>query len=195
MNKKIFLIIIVAVVLLCGAVGVYLLYYNKTDAEKFIIEYPEVGKDNLFVYKTSNEIIEILENGTGVIYFGFPECPWCQSYIPYLNDTAKNVGIKEIYYLNIKEIRSDNTDDYKRIVSLLGDNLLLDENGNHRVYVPDITVVKDGVIIGHNNETSVVSEEDGTPLEYWTEDKVSTLKSELSVMLKKIVPNVCTTCE
>lgn len=194
MNKRIILIIISAVVFL-GALGVYLLYYNKTDAERFSSEYTKVNEDNLFVYKNSKEIIEILENGTGVVYLGFPECPWCQAYAPYLNEVAKEVGLDKINYLNIKDIREDNTKEYQEIVSLLGDNLLFDEDGNHRIYVPDVTIVKDGVILGHNNETSVVTDEDGTPTEYWTTEKVANLKNELTTMMKKIVPNVCTTCE
>lgn len=196
MKKKILLIIIGAIILI-GAAALYFLYFydNRTDAQKFNDEYTSVKEDNLFVYKTSSEIVDILENGTGVVFLGFPECPWCQAYAPYLNDAAKKAGMDQIYYLNIKSIRENNTSDYKKIVKLLGNNLLYDEEGKHRVFVPDITIVKDGVIIGHNNETSVVSDEDGTPKEYWTEEKVLNLKTTLTEMIKKVAPTTCTTCE
>lgn len=196
MKKKILFIIIGAIILI-GAATVYFLYFydNRTDAQKFSDEYTSVSEDNIFVYKTSGEIVDILENGTGVVFLGFPECPWCQAYAPYLNDVAKKVGMTQIYYLNIRSIRENNTSDYKKIVELLGNNLLYDEEGKHRVFVPDITVVKDGVVIGHNNQTSVVSDEDGTPKEYWTEERVLTLKSELTEMIEKVAPTTCTTCE
>lgn len=196
MKNKILFIIIGAIILI-GAAAVYFLYFydNRTDAVKFSDEYTTVSEDNLFVYKTSSEIVDILENGTGVVFLGFPECPWCQAYAPYLNDSAKEAGAEEIYYLNIRSIRENNTNDYKKIVELLGDSLLYDEEGKHRVFVPDITIVKDGVVIGHNNETSVVSDEDGTPKEYWTEEKVNTLKTSLIDMIKKVAPTSCTTCE
>ncbi len=194
MKKRIVLIIISAVVLL-GALGVYLLYYNKTDAERFSSEYTKVNEDNLFIYKNPKEVIDILENGTGVVYLGFPECPWCQAYASYLNEVAKEVGVDKINYLNIKKIRENNTKEYKKIVSLLGDNLLFDEDGNHRIFVPDVTIVKDGVILGHNNETSVITDENLTPKEYWTNEKITSLKTELTTMMKKVAPSVCTTCE
>ena len=193
MKNKILFISILAVILL-GAVGVYFLYFNRTDAEKFASEYTEVSEDNLFVYTSSKDVIEILETGTGIIFLGFPECPWCQAYAPYLNDVAKEEGLTEIYYLNIRKIREKNTNDYQKIVSLLGDNLLEDEAGNPRIYVPDVTIVKDGVIIGHNNDTSVITEE-LTPEDYWTEEKVNELKITLKESIEKIAPTTCTTCE
>ena len=77
-------------------VGVSLLWrqpaeeVSSTDAEKFAQEYTEVGTDNVFVYRDMDEIIRILEHGTGVVYLGFPECPWCQRYVKYLNEVAKD---------------------------------------------------------------------------------------------------------
>jgi hypothetical protein len=40
----------------------------------------------------------------------------------------------------------------------------------------------------------VVSEEDGTPTEYWTDDKKESLKSTLSDMMDKIKTETCTDC-
>ena len=64
---------------------------NIPDNEKFANEYTEVGKNNVFVYREADEIIKILEGGTGIVYLGFPECPWCQAYVPMLNEVAKEV--------------------------------------------------------------------------------------------------------
>lgn len=165
---------------------------NETDNVKFSREYSKVNKDNVFVYKNIDEIIEIIENGTGIIYFGFPECKWCQAYVPYVNEVAKDTGISEIYYYNIKEDRKNDTKEYKKIVELLNNYLLSDDNGNKRVYVPDITVIKNGEIIGHNNETSVV-EGYNNPSDYWTNEKVENLKAKLKEMFSEI-SNVCTSC-
>ncbi len=197
MNKKL-LGIIIGVVVLLGAVGVYFFYFReniKTDAVRFASEYTSVLEDNIFVYRNPKEIINILENGTGIVYMGFPECPWCQAYVPYLNEVATNEGIEKIYYLNVLEIRKNNTPEYQKIVSILSDYLLNNDEGNKRVYVPDVTVVKNGEIVGHDNETSVVSEEDGTPADYWTSEKTNNLKSKLENMIKPIVETTCTTCE
>ena len=136
-------------ILLAVIVGIclYTAFTSKnevSDAKKFSLDYTEVGEDNIFVYRTDEEIIKILEGGTGIVFFGFPECPWCQAYAPMLNEVAKESGIEEIYYYNIKDIRKANTENYQKIVSILKDYLPKDKVGNERVTVPDVTIVKEG---------------------------------------------------
>lgn len=167
---------------------------QKTDAEKFKEEYQNVEEDNLFVYKTEEEIIKILEGGTGVVFLGFPECKWCQTYAPLLNEAVKEAGLEEIYYYNIKEIRKENTENYQKIVSILKEHLLKDNEGNERVYVPDVSIVKQGKILGHDNETSVI-EEGITPEEYWTNDKKQLLKDKLIQMIDDAALIKCTGCD
>ena len=66
-----------------------------TDNIKFSKEYTSVNADNVFVYRNINEIINILDNGTGIVYLGFPECKWCQAYVPYLNEVAKENNLEK----------------------------------------------------------------------------------------------------
>lgn len=160
------------------------------DSVKFSKEYPGVGENNVFEYKTIEEIIKIFESGTGVVYLGFPECPWCQRYVIYLNEVANDVGLKNIYYFNILQDRKDNTEGYRTLLSLLDGYLLNDDDGNPRIFVPDISVVVNGEIVGHDNETSM---ESGSVDEYWTEQKVKNFKNKLKGMLEKVVNN-CKTC-
>ena len=103
MKKKILLIIpIIITFILVGCKK----ENNETDAEKFAKEYTTITEDNYFVYKDSKEIIKILENGTGVVYLGFPECPWCQAYVPMLNEVADIEGLEKIYSLFHKHIKT-----------------------------------------------------------------------------------------
>ncbi|MEG2457676.1 MAG: hypothetical protein RSB41_02160 [Bacilli bacterium] len=197
--KKILLWIGLIIVLLVSTFIVWKFGYNKdkvitkNDSQKFADEY-QMTNDNIYKYRSSQEIIKILESGTGVVYLGFPECRWCKSYVTLLNDIAKSSNIKNIYYLNILQDRKNNTKDYQRIVELLSKELRHDEEGNPRVYVPEVIIVKDGKIVGHDNETCVVTKEDGTPLEYWTEEKKNALKKKLTSYFKEINENTCTTC-
>ena len=71
---------------------------QETDSQKFAKEYSTVTEDNYFVYRNAEEIIKILEHGTGVVYLGFPECPWCQAYVPMLNEVSDVEGLEKIYY-------------------------------------------------------------------------------------------------
>ena len=166
---------------------------NIPDNEKFANEYTEVGKNNVFVYRNADEIIKILEGGTGIVYLGFPECPWCQAYVPMLNEVAKEEGVEKIYYFNIREDRQENTKDYQKIVKLVKNHLMKDDEGKERIFVPDIYAVKDGKILSHNNETSVI-DSDITPSQYWTDSKKSELKQKFKKMIKDIYSNVCKTC-
>lgn len=167
---------------------------NKTDSIKFAEEYSTVNKENVFVYKNAKEIIDILEKGTGLVYLGFPECPWCQSYVKILNEVAKENDVTEIYYFNIKEDRADDTDNYKKIVSLLEDNLQKNDEGNYRVYVPDFTGVKNGEIVGHDNETSLDTKGIKNPDEYWTKERTEDLKKRLKKIISEVKVCLCTDC-
>lgn len=195
MKKKIILILTLILIISLIIIGVIILNKDsKTDSEKFSEEYTSVPIDNVFVYRNADEIINILEKGTGIVYIGFPECPWCQKYVIYLNEVAKKMGVEKIYYFNILNDRKNNTKEYQKIVSLLKNYLDNDEEGNPRVFVPDVTFVVKGKIVGHDNETSQVSEEDGTPDEYWDKEKVSFLKTRLSGLINEVLGNSCNSC-
>lgn len=167
-----------------------------TDAEKFAKEYTEVSKDNIFVYKSIDEIIKIMEEGTGIVYLGFPECAWCQAYVPYLNEVAKEEGIEEIYYFNIMEDRKENTKEYKKIVELLKERLQKDNEGNERVYVPNVSFHADGKLVGNNCETSLDTKGLDNPEDYWTEEEVTELKAILTKYIDRVLPHLttCTDC-
>lgn len=165
-----------------------------SDAVKFAKEYKEVAKDNVFVYKTAEEIISILKGGTGVVYMGFPECKWCQAYVVTLNEVAKEVGLEKIYYLNILEDRKNNTKDYQEIVSIIGDSLQKDEEGKARVYVPDVSIIKEGKMIGHDYETSLDTNGKKEPSEYWNEENTKALKNKLKDLMGQVLSESCTDC-
>ncbi len=201
MKKVNYLLYAFFLIFVVGGVACYLLFVDDgvpnvdettKDNYKFSVEYTKVPMDNVFIYKTEEEIINFLETGTGIVYLGFPECPWCQSYVVYLNEVAKDSGIEKIYYLNVKDMRSNNTPNYQKIVSLLSDILPNDENGNKKVYVPQVVFVKKGNVVAGDNETSMIS--DGTPLEYWTSENIANLKQKLVGYINAAGLTYCTSC-
>lgn len=201
--KKKYLIIGIILLILIG-VGLFFIFnredekviIEKTDAARFAEEYTKVGEDNVFVYRSIDEIIKIMKNGTGVVYLGFPECPWCQTYAKYLNEVAESVGIEEIYYFDILEDRQNNTEKYQEIVKLLDDNLEFDEEGNRRVYVPNVSFHVNGKIIGNDLETAYDTKGFENPADYWTEDEVNDLKKTLIKYMTSVknALNTCTDC-
>ena len=201
MKKKYIIGLLVAILVIGLGIGLYFFLNkdNKTkdsgDAKKFASEYTKVGNDNVFVYRNAKEIIAILEKGTGVVYLGFPECPWCQIYVTHLNDAAKNLGIEKIYYFNIAEDRKNNTEDYQKIVSLIKNQLQFDDEGKERIYVPHVSIVKKGVAVGYDYETSLDTKGFSDPTLYWAEDRVSALKLKLHNYMKEVLNEDCKPCE
>lgn len=164
------------------------------DAIKFKGEYEKVEADNVFVYRSIEDIIKILENGKGIVYLGFPECPWCQAYVPYLNDVAKEVGISKIYYYNILNDRKEETDNYKKILELLGEYVEYDSEGNKRIYAPTVIFVDDGKIVGMDSETAKDTKGFKNPEDYWTEEEVKDLKDKLKSLAEQVKESTCSDC-
>ena len=187
-KKLLFIIPMLFVLLLVGCKK------EETDAQKFAKEYTTVTEDNYFVYRDIEEIIKILEHGTGVVYLGFPECPWCQAYVKTLNEVADIEGLEKIYYFNILEDRKNNTEKYQKIVNILSEYLQYDNEGNKRVYVPAIISVVEGEIVGFDDETAYDTKRFEKPEEYWTEEEISDLKIKLTDMISKVLDNKCTDC-
>lgn len=139
--------------------------YNKKYLEM------NIDEDNPIVYVEFDELINIIKNDTAIIYFGFPECPWCRNAVPVLLDVAKELGIEKIYYYNAVSIRDkktldengnivveeEGTEEYKELVELLYDYLPvydgLNDDKIKRLYLPAILSVKKGKIIGLHTST------------------------------------------
>ncbi len=195
--KKKLLIISAVLIVMVGGVFIYLQTTKKEtnqDAIRFSEEYETIPEDNLFVYKDINEIIQIMEKGTGVIYIGFPECPWCQAYLPMLDEVAKEIGLSKISYLNIKDDRSDNTEEYQQLVELLKEHLNYDSDGNERIYVPTVVSVVNGEVVGFNDETSLDLKGFTETEDYWSTDAKTALKEELEKMIHPVYQRECLSC-
>ena len=198
MKKKNILILLGVVILVILIISSYFIFFKKdkdiTDAEKFAKEYTKLSSDNVFTYKSLKEVNKILEKGTGVVYLGFPECPWCQEYVKYVNEVAKKVGLEKVYYFNIREDRTNNTEDYQTTIKLLRDYLPTDEEGNPRVYVPLIAVIQNGKVVITDYETAEDTKGYDTPEEYWANEDLDALKTRLEKAFNTVKSNVCTDC-
>ena len=192
MKKNLKIIIPIVVVIIIALVAGFFIF-NGNDAKKFDREYL-VGEDNPFVYRDAKEVVDILKNGTGVVYMGFPECPWCQAYVKMLNETAKEKGMEKIYYLNIKNDREKNTKEYQEIVELLRGKLAYTDEGKEKVYVPYVAFVVNGKIIDHDSETSDIKE-DITPEQYWNREQKERLQVKLGTLMELVNKgSICTDC-
>lgn len=194
--KKGKIVAIILAILVIAIIVLVVLNRKPQDNIRFKEEYANVSENNVFVYRDIKDIIKIMEHGTGVVYLGFPECPWCQAYVKYLDEVSKEVGIEKIYYYNILEDRKNNTSDYQKIVELLEGNLQFDQDGNPRIYVPNVSFHINGKLIGNDYETSLDTHNLSDPKEYWTTDEVSELKEVLKEYMQQVdvALSTCTGC-
>lgn len=132
----------------------------------------ELPEDNPFVYATFTEIIDTLENGTGVIYLGFPECPWCRCLVPALQEayTRSDLQTSVLCYnalpqRDVQVLAEDGTiitekeasPEYAQLVSILYDYLGpyegLNDSSIRRIYFPTTVFVLNGEIISLHIDT------------------------------------------
>ena len=156
-----------------------------TDAEQFKQEYPETPEDNRFIYASSEQIIETFESGDGLVFLGFPECPWCQVITPILDEAAKAENLDEILYYNIREDRESNDPVYQQLVEYLEEYLRTDEDGTPRIYVPDISAIRNGEIVGYFTQPES-EEEQVSPDTFWTEERSTQAVDQLRSMIQEI---------
>lgn len=151
-------------------------YESLNNKEAFSPDYKylevNIPKDNKIIYKSDSEIIDVIKNETAVIYFGFNSCPWCRSMVENLIEVTDDLNIKNVYYVDVKDIRDtlevdENgnilrtkswTPAYRELLTLLDEHLdyyvITDKVGNEvetkekRIYAPNVVVVKDGKVLG-----------------------------------------------
>lgn len=153
-----------------------------TDAIKFASEYKSVAEDNRFTYISGAQATELLQNGSGILFLGFEECPWCQGLAPLADEAAKAEDLSKINYLDIRAAREANDSDYQKLVEILKEYLSKDDEGQPRIYVPDVTAVKDGKIVARFKQESAP---EGTKADsFWTPERKERAISQLRDMIR-----------
>lgn len=107
--------------------------------------------DTKHVFKqiTMEESIRMFEeDGSGVLFYGYKDCGFCQQAVPVLNNAARQMGV-DIYYVDVKASEGNSPEIYAKLVDEVEDHLK-EENGEKAFYVPQVFVVKDGEIVGEH---------------------------------------------
>lgn len=134
-------------------------------------------KDHAFLEITAAEAKRLFEEGgSGVLYFGRPNCPFCQRAVPVLNDVAKEERMS-VYYVDVN-LSKLTMEDYTAIEPYIEPSFVKstkeDEGG---FMIPDVIAVKDGKYVSHH-----VSLVDG----YRITSSDSTMNEAETESLKKI---------
>lgn len=150
---------------------------NGTDnGSGKLIRALSINEENPFIYSTAEEIVSKMDNKENfIVYFGFAKCPWCRSVLIPFMETAKDLGIDKVYYVDVLDIRDtyeldennkavrvkEGSDAYysllKKMSNVLSDYspLTYDLKGKEkeviinekRIYAPNMVIVKNGKAI------------------------------------------------
>ena len=75
---------------------------GTTRSNGDVVKKIEVKEDNNIVYVSLNEVNKIIEEGSGIIYFGYAADDNCRSIVPILIDAINEEKIDKVYYVNVR---------------------------------------------------------------------------------------------
>lgn len=199
-NKICIGIITICVVLVVG-LCVFLIANHKeeivSDATKFKNEYEvfndyesirefvkvKVDENNPVIYKTSKEILEVMEKNDAIIFFGDPSINSSRLLVEPLLEVLKEENVKELFYVDVRDIKDEyefdgtlipkkiknGTDGYYKIMKFLdkyleeyyieGTNGNLYDTGVKRLEDPTIVAVKNGKVVAFDDKLVKVEDE------------------------------------
>ncbi|MDO4940964.1 MAG: hypothetical protein Q4E33_04660 [Erysipelotrichaceae bacterium] len=166
---------IIICLLLIGCIGC-------TPKQEEISEiYPEIINECVMINAEQDDILAMLKNGTGVIFFSWKNCPWCHSYINYVNESARVNDLQVLYY-DMYDDRDDNTSFYKQVCELISDSIdeyayvtnnqikkAYDSNGKVRLYMPLVIYTDRGNIVGMDYSGSMEEDYEINGDNFWNE--------------------------
>lgn len=149
--KKLLILLFIGLITITGCSSIKVSDKSRMDDnEKFSVEY-NVSKNNPFKYARVHDVIDLLNDGTGIVYFADSDDEKSLYYTELILDTLNSNELNEIYYYNPSNIKDNNTKNYKEIVTIIEDYLPEDENSNVYLDIPNLFFVKNGKIIGHTH--------------------------------------------
>lgn len=126
---------------------------DETSCESFQAEQSIQALADDFTPMTFDEAIAFFKEGeSGLLYFGFPDCPWCQEVLPLLSASAADHEV-EVHYVRTRDKNKDllyTPEQKEQIIPYLQDYMSDNDKGELTLFVPLIVEVKDGKVVdGH----------------------------------------------
>ena len=116
-----------------------------------------IPEDNRVIYIEFDDLMDMIDSGTGMFFFSRPVCPWCRILLPTLLQVAEDMDIY-IHYYDIDYDRSAHNERYVRILEALHDYLPVDDRNQtpgdpdfdenmKRVTVPHLFFMVEGRVV------------------------------------------------
>ena len=118
---------------------------TKADMKSYKWIRNDVADFQLITLKESLRMFE--EGGTGILYYGYDECAWCNRAVPELNEVAKELNLT-IYYVDASA--KVEKEDYKKLLEYIDPVLKVNSSGEKGFYVPAVIGVKNGKLVDYH---------------------------------------------
>ncbi len=139
--KKLIIVLLPILIVIC-ACSIKVEKDNKgTDYNKFSKEY-DIEQDNPFKYAKINDILDIFEDGTGIIYFANSDDEVSIKFTGIIYKSFNDKKIEVVNYYNPINIMTNNTKYYQKILEY--SNVY---EANTKLVIPSIYFVKEGKIV------------------------------------------------
>lgn len=129
---------------------------EETESQKFSSIYNLVEENNLFHFSDATEILNIINNRSGVILMGFPMNKWTNYVADILDEVAKELKLDTVYYYDFLKDRDESNGTYETIVNKLDMYVTVDDEGTKDLHAPTILVVKNGEVIAYFDDTAYI---------------------------------------
>lgn len=121
-----------------------------TNSQKFDNEYA-VGENNSFTYVSMDELEDLFESGTGLLFLGNSDCEWCIKSVTMLNKLINEEEIEEVFYFNPSK-------DNDKVLYLINEEIENIEISS--IKMPSLYVIVDGVIVDYEDSSLESVDED-----------------------------------
>ena len=139
--KKIVLFVLINIILTVS-ITLTIIFYNKCKNDSDIAKY-NLENPVLIQYKNFDDLLNVINADAEVyyIYMGKPDCPYCQRYLPIINEIMYSKEIPLLYY-NAESVKGTYYDEegvlhankeYGDLVNWIIDNSTLDAKENSYV--------------------------------------------------------------
>ncbi len=170
MKKLIILLLLIFV--LCGC-----------DSSKgFNKDFPYMRDvEHIYVKEDFDDVYDLFQNGTGIVLLAYNDnqypCPYCRTCIPILNEVAITFDCPQIIYLDLYNMRTNETQDYQQLLNFIEDEVgdLEIRDGKKTLAVPDVYFIKKGDILSHHIAT--FKDENGEYIVNLTDEEKDNLKN------------------
>lgn len=163
-------LIVIGIVFLIFGIKDAINYASKdklSDNVQFSRDYPEINEDNIYKYMNASEASKMLESGSGVLLLGKKSDTWMHVLVSPLNDILKE-NVENINYLDMDTIDEN---DYKSL-----------EEKIELINSPCIVIIKNGEVKTKLSKSDIIPENfDGAPIEYFTDERIASLKEKLKI--------------